>query len=75
MNTRNIDNIFKSRISKDTNLYKNINNIYTDNKIYNIYEEFELNNDSLIYNKKPLITYVNKLKNKNDIYNYIKKLI
>jgi hypothetical protein len=73
--TKNIDSIFKTRVSKNTNIYKIQKDIYTNDNSYHVKNIFELNDDTLIYNKKPLITYYNKADKQKNIDELIKKQI
>lgn len=76
INKKNIDHIFKSRITNDVSLYNSKINIYNDDDLYvkNL-KDFELNDNNTIYERKPMITYVNrknfkKKEDKYEFYNY-----
>lgn len=75
INKKNIDHIFKSRITNDVSLYNSKINIYNDDDLYvkNL-KDFELNDNNMIYHRKPMITYVNRInfKNKEDEYEFYK---
>lgn len=75
INKKNIDTIFKSRITNNITLYDSKKKIYNNDNLYvkNL-EDFELNDNNMIYNRKPMITYVNRInfKNKDDEYKFYK---
>lgn len=72
INTKKLDSIFKTRSNNQINIYDNNKSLYVDDQNYYIKSEFELDKKSLIYEKKPIISFVSKIKNREQNVDYIK---
>lgn len=75
IHTKKIDNIFKSRLTNQISAYNNNLSLYVDDKHYDVKEKFELDKKSIIYEKKPIISFVSKIKNREENIEYLKFFI
>jgi len=72
IHTKKIDNIFRARLSNKINAYDNNISLYVNDKHYDVKEKFELDKKSIVYEKKPIISYVSKIKNREENLYYLK---
>ena len=72
IHTKKIDNIFKTRLSNKISAYDDNISLYVNDKHYDVKEKFELDKKSIIYEKKPIISYVSKIKNREENLDYLK---